>query len=309
MLKLMKKIPAGTLIVPMLLSALINTFWSGLFQMGGITEGFLGGQGNNFIMGMLTFVSGLGIDLRKSKDILKHHGVLILVKLILSVGLSFLYIYLFGQEGTLGMSALAFTVIIVSVNSSLYISLSDDYGSELDRAAFAFVGLFSIPVIPVMIYSVGGAGNIDWLPILSTLVPLILGIVIGAVEPGFKEFFSGAIGILLPFLGWSMGQSMNLIDGFKAGFSGILLTILFYIFTSVLVLVDRYVLKNSGTTAMSMNAVAPASTSIPTIVAQSNPALQPFVPAAIAQVLMACIITIFVTPIIVQKLDKAGAPE
>lgn len=221
MLRFMRKIPAGTLIVPMLVSALINTFWPDLFQIGGITEGFLGGGGTSFIMGMLTFVSGLAIDLKKSDEILKHHGVLILVKLILAVGLSFLYISLFGQEGILGMSALAFTVVIVSVNSSLYISLAGEYGTKLDQAAFAFVGLFSIPVIPVMIYSVGGAGNIEWGPILSTLVPLVLGIILGALEPGFKDFFSGAIAILLPFLGWSMGQSMNLFDGLKAGFSGI----------------------------------------------------------------------------------------
>ena len=42
MLKFMQKIPAGTLIVPMLISALLATFWPTLFHIGGITQDFLG---------------------------------------------------------------------------------------------------------------------------------------------------------------------------------------------------------------------------------------------------------------------------
>lgn len=302
MVKFMKKLPAGTLLVPMLLSALLHTLWPDLLHIGGITEDFLGGHGVNFIVGMLTFSSGLIIDLASFKTMLKRHGVLMLVKLILVVPVSLLYARFFGQAGVLGISAVAFTVSMVSMNPAMYISLVDDFGEEVDKAAFAFTGLFSIPVIPVLIYSFNGQGAVDWMPILSTIFPLLLGIVLGNFDPDFRELFDGTVVILLPMLGWSMGQGMNLVTAFQAGFSGIALGVLYYIFTSSIVIFDRRVLKNDGVAAMAMNSVAALSTSIPAILAQSIPELQQYVPSAVAQILMVNLITVFATPAIIRKM-------
>ena len=53
-----------------------------------------------------------------------------------------------------------------------------------------------------------------------------------------------------------------------------------------------------------MNAVAALSTSIPAVLAQSNPELQQYVPTAVAQILMVSLISVFVTPMIIRKLTK-----
>ena len=90
MVKFMKRIPAGTLLVPMIVSAILHTFWPNLFLIGGVTEEFLGGGGTNFIIGMLSFASGLGIDLSSIKSLLKRHGVIMLVKIVVAVVLSVL---------------------------------------------------------------------------------------------------------------------------------------------------------------------------------------------------------------------------
>ena len=305
MVKFMKKLPAGTLLVPMLLSALLHTLWPELFHIGGITEDFLGGRSINFIVGMLTFSSGLIIDLNSFKTILKRHGVLMLLKLILVVPISLLYGHFFGQGGILGISAVAFTVAMVSMNPAMYISLVDDFGTEVDKAAFAFTGLFSITVIPVLMYSFGGQGAVDWMPIISTVIPLILGIILGNLDPDFRDLFGGAVVMLLPILGWNMGQGMNLITAFQAGVSGIILGVLYYVFTSIFVIFDKKVLKNDGVASMAMNSVAALSTSIPAIIAQSIPELQQYVPNAIAQILMVNLITVFVTPMVIRRLvDK-----
>lgn len=304
MVKFMKKLPAGTLLVPMLVSALLHTIWPELFHIGGITEDFLGGRSINFIVGMLTFSSGLIIDMTSFKTMLKRHGVIMLVKLILVVLVSLLYAKLFGQQGILGISAVAFTVAMVSMNPAMYISLVDDFGKEVDKAAFAFTGLFSIPVIPVLIYSFNGQGTVDWMPILSTILPLLLGIILGNLDPDFRDLFGGTVVILLPLLGWNMGQGMNLITAFQAGFSGIVLGILYYVFTSSIVIFDQKVLKNDGIAPMAMNSVAALSTSIPAILAQSIPELQQYVPSAVAQILMVNLITVFVTPAIIRKMAE-----
>lgn len=305
MVKFMNKIPAGTFLVPMLVSALVYTLWPNLFSnVGGITDAFLGGNSTGFMIGMICFCSGIGINVKSLGKLFKRHGVLLVVKLVLSVGLSLLFISLFGQEGILGISALAFTVTICSTNPALYISIVDDFGDEIDRGAFGLVGLFSIPAVPMLVYALSGRGEIDWMPIVSTLIPLILGIILGNLDKDFSGLFGKGIGVLIPVLGWNIGQGMNLLEGLQSGIYGILLAIVFYLVMMPLVTVDRRLLKNDGVAALAMNAVAGSSASFPAIIAQINPELAPYVTSATAQVITLAIITILVTPIFVRKLHS-----
>jgi len=130
MLDKINKIPAGTFLVPMLVSAFIYTFWPNLFQIGGLTEHIFGGGGTNGIIGAICFCSGTGINLKKIGYALKRQGILLAVKFIIGAGMSLLYISLFGQSGVLGISALAFTIAICSINPAVYLSLMQQYGTE-----------------------------------------------------------------------------------------------------------------------------------------------------------------------------------
>lgn len=305
MVKFMNKIPAGTFLVPMLLSALLYTFLPNLFtNIGGVTESFLGGGNTGFIIGMLCFCSGIGIDVKSIGQLMKRHGVIIVAKIAIAIAVSLLFVNLFGQEGIFGISALAFTVAICSMNPALYISLVSDLGNEIDKAAFGLVGMLSIPALPMFIYAISGQGEISWMPIVSTVIPLILGIVLGNLDKDFTALFDKGISVLLPLLGWKIGQGMNLIEGLQSGVSGLLLAILFYLLMSPLVVLDKNGLKNDGIPALSMISVAGVSASFPIIVAQATPEVAPFVMDATAQVLTASIITVIVTPILVRKLNK-----
>lgn len=147
MLNAIKRIPAGTFLVPMLVSAFIYTFWPNLFQIGGLTQHIFGGDGTNGIIGAICFCSGTGIDLKKIGYALKRQGVLLLAKFIIGAGISLLYISTFGQAGVLGISALAFTITICSINPAVYLSLMQQYGTEQDTAVYGVTGLFSIAAV------------------------------------------------------------------------------------------------------------------------------------------------------------------
>ena len=59
----MRRVPVGTFIIPMSISAMIYTFWSGFFSnIGGVTDELLGGKGNSLVIGLITFVSSIGVD-------------------------------------------------------------------------------------------------------------------------------------------------------------------------------------------------------------------------------------------------------
>lgn len=58
----MRRIPAGTFLVPMVVSMVIYSFFPNLFDMGGPTEAFFSNSGTNYIVGLLVFASGTTVD-------------------------------------------------------------------------------------------------------------------------------------------------------------------------------------------------------------------------------------------------------
>lgn len=78
---------------------------------------------------------------------------------------------------------------------------------------------------------------------------------------------------------------------------------------SPLILVDKRVLKNDGVVGASMNGVAAFDASFPGIVAQTTPAVEPFVGSATAQVLAVALVTVIVTPILTKKVYESSHQE
>src|SRR5690625_3268192 len=306
MLNTIKKVPAGTFLVPMLLSAFFYTFWPNLFQIGGLTEHIFGGAGTNGIIGAICFCSGTGIDVKKIGYALKRQGVLLLAKFIIDVSASLLFISLFGQDGVLGISALAFTIAICSINPAVYLSLMQQYGSQQDTAVYGVTGLFSIAAVPMIVYGIASGGGMDWWPVISTIVPMIAGVVLGNIDEDFKGFFMPALPALTFLMGWNLGYGLNLIESLRAGVDGIILTILFYLINFVFILIDRYILRNDGTVGATFLTVAGLSVSTAGILGRIYPdVLGPYVTAAASQVLLAVVVTSVVTPFIVAKLSDS----
>lgn len=304
MLNAIKKVPAGTFLVPMLISAILYTFWPNLFQVGGLTEHIFGGSGTNGIVGAIVFCSGTGIDLKKIGYALKRQGVLLLVKFAVGVGLSLLYISIFGLPGVFGINALAFTIVICSINPAVYLSLMQQYGTEQDTAVYGITGLFSIAAVPMIVFGISSGGGMDWIPVLSTLIPMAAGIAFGNIDPNFRSLFMPALPGLTMLMGWNLGYGMNLIEAFQAGVAGIIVTIVFYIVSVIFVVIDRNVLGNDGSVGATFMTVAGLSVSTAGILGSIYPeVLGDYVTAAASETLMAVVITSVITPSIVAKLS------
>lgn len=304
MVNFMKKIPAGTFLVPFLLSSLLYTIWPDLLQVGGITQAFLGGKNVTFIIGLITFCSGIGLNIRNLGEMFKRHVVIMLLKLVLVILLSLGFMALFGQEGILGISAIAFVIAITGMNPVTYITLANDYGDDVDKGAFGLVGLFAIPAIPMFIYGILGGGSIDWLPIMSSIIPFIIGVILGNLDSGFIEIFGGGISLLIPIIGFNLGQGVNLISALQSGVSGIILAVIFYILLSPLVFFDRLVLKKDGIPVVGMTSLTTTAAAFPAVVAEAYPEVTPYVPAATSALLTVALVTYFVSPYWAKKLDS-----
>lgn len=130
--KFFKKIPGGALLIPMLISAVLNTvfpnFWT---TIGGTSMSTFKG-GALTIVGIIMFALGANTNIKMLGKCLQRNGVLILAKILLSTGFGFLFVTLFGMEGVMGISAVAFMACICSTNPGVYIGLMQDYGDQVD---------------------------------------------------------------------------------------------------------------------------------------------------------------------------------
>lgn len=308
MLDTIKRIPAGTFLVPMLVSAFLYTFWPDLFQLGGLTQHIFGGAGTNGLIGAIIFISGTGIDIKKVGYALKRQGVIFLVKLLLGIGVSLLYMHLFGQNGIFGVSALAFTITILSINPAVYLSLMQQYGSKEDTSVYGLTGLFSVAAFPMIVYGLASGGGINWMPVISTIIPMIAGMILGNLDRKFTNFLMPALPGLTFLMGWNLGYGLNLVESFQAGLGGIIVTIMFYLVNLVMIPIDHDLLHNDGTVGATCNTVAGLSVSSAGILGSIYPdLLGPYVNAAASQILLAVVVTGIITPIIVAKLSNHGA--
>ncbi|MFW3454678.1 2-keto-3-deoxygluconate permease [Aerococcus viridans] len=180
MINFMWKVPVGTFRTPMLINAMIYTFCPDFFgNISGVTDELRGGKGNSFVIGLIIFVSGIGVDVSSLGKLFKPYGIILIFKFVFVIALSFGYISLFDREGILGVSSLAFVVALMGANPSLHISLVENYGDDLDPAAFALTALFAIPVLLMHVFGLGGGASVDWMPIISANITMVLGIILG----------------------------------------------------------------------------------------------------------------------------------
>lgn len=297
----MQKIPAGTFLVPMVISMILYSFWPNLFQIGGATEMFFGGTATNFVIGFLVFASGTTVDINSIGKTLKHHGSLLLFNAIISIAISVAFLLTFGYEGIWGITALGFITVIMSINPAVYLSIITEYGELADGAIYPLTGMLALPPVPLIIFSIyesGGLIGVNWLPVISIFLPLIAGIILGNLDKEFGKVFGACMGGLLPLLGWSLGQSMDIFEAISSGLSGLIVTVIFLILMIPIYFFDTKVLKQNGIMGIGQMTVAGVSTAVPAGVAASLVSQQAYMTSATAQVLMACIITSILMPIL-----------
>lgn len=307
----MKKIPGGLLLVPMVISAIVNTLdtTNAISRLGGASNAFFTTDGINYIIGAVCFCSGTTINVKKLLNILKKQGVLILVKTVVVVALGTLFITLFGNTGIFGVAAITFIAVICSTNPALYLSLTSDYGTEDDQSAFGLIGLMCVPAYPLLVFGISQRTQIDWTPIISTLIPIVLGMIIGNLDKDMAAFFKPGIAVFTPLMGWAFGAGINIMSAFQAGAIGIVLAVVFYLVNfPALFGTEKKLLKTNGVSSAAMTSVAGLSVSVPALAAQASPELLSFVPAATAQIAMAVVITSIVTPILTKWVaSRSGA--
>ena len=302
---IMNSIAGGIVIVPMLVVSVINTFAPGILRPGGFTTAFFSPDSTQFIIAVLLFIAGTQLDIREMGPALKRGGLLSLTRILIGVAAEVLVLAIAGPKGFLGISALALVIGLLSCNPGVYMAVCQEHGDRHDIPGFGIMNLVPVPAIPVIMFGFAAGAGIDYMSLVTTFVPFLLGMLFGNIDPSFTAMASGATPVFLFFMGVTCGTTMNWFTLFSQLGGGILLAVIYFVVSlPVTLFVDRVILKRPGYAGAAMSSMSPVSIIMPAAVAEAVPAYAPYAETAAAQIALAVAVTSILTPFVCQWVLK-----
>ena len=188
MKKRITAIPGSLMLIPMAISALVCTYYPFLSRLKSPASDIVGSSGTMTMIGLLLFFSGA--DSRP--DILiksvKRGGMLALLKMVTAFIGTVIFVKCFGIKGVMGVSAVAVAACLSSMSPGVYIALMNEKGDDVDKAGYAFISLVSLPFIPVCFLTVSEGSGIDWIAMISTGLPFLLGMGLALLKKDVQQF-------------------------------------------------------------------------------------------------------------------------
>lgn len=302
--KNMKKFPGGMMVIPLVIGCLINTFIPQVLEIGGFTTAlFKGGQAT--LVGLFIFCSGATINFKEVGAPLYKGIILTVLKLAVGVIIGYILNFIFGPAGFLGLTPFVVIAAVTNSNGAIYTALAKEFGDDTDVGAIAVLSLNDGPFLTMIALGTTGLASIPAIAIVAAIVPLIIGMILGNLDPDFRELLSNGLNMILPINGFVFGANMSLVSIVKAGIPGILLSVITILCTGVLTyFIYSLIRRKRDPMGAAIGTVAGNAVATPAAVAMADPTLEPYVEAATAQTAAAVVITAIVTPILTGYLSK-----
>jgi len=305
----MKKFPGGMMVIPLLLGCIINTFIPQVLMIGGFTTGLFK-SGTATLVGLFILCSGASINFRQAGLPLYKGAVLTILKYAIGVLLGLGINAIFGPSGIFGLSALAVITAVTNSNGAIYTALAKEFGDSTDVGAIAILSLNDGPFLTMIALGTTGLADIPIISLVAAIVPLIIGMILGNLDPDFKKLLSDGLNMLLPFNGFVLGANTSLITIAEAGVGGIVLGLMTVFFTGIVTYyLYSIIRRKKDPMGMAIGTTGGNAVAVPASVAMADPALEPIVPMATAQVAGAVVVTAILTPILTGIFAKKAKEQ
>ena len=302
-LKTMQKIPGGVLIVPLILGMLINSFFPGALEIGSFTTALFK-KATQPLLALFIFCAGSQIDIHKAGLSLAKGGALTVTKILIGAVVGLLIGRIYGNVGILGLSVLAIVPGMTNSNSSLFAALASQTGDDTDVGAVSVIALNNGPLFTMIILGSAGLANISAVSFVAVLVPILVGFALGNLDPDWREYLKHGK-MLIPFLGFSIGASLDIKTIQAAGASGILLGFATLILTGFGGYFIYGIFKGSRrAVGAAIGTTAGIAAATPAAIAAVDPSMNPFVQTATVQISASIIITALLCPVLVSLLNN-----
>ncbi len=185
--KWLDKVPGGIIIVPLFLGCIINTLFPAALQIGSFTTGIV--NGTSALVGLFFICMGAQLDLKCAPQAMKTGFTITIVKFAVSVGIGLAAAHFF-HDNMFGLSALAIIAAASNSNGALFGALTKTYGSEADQGAVAIISLNDGPFLTMVAMGTAGLASIPYMMLVASVVPLLVGIILGNLDPNMRKCLS-----------------------------------------------------------------------------------------------------------------------
>src|SRR6187431_3168524 len=294
--RFVNRVPGGLMVVPLFIGMVINTFFPRLLQIGGFTQA-LTGVGYPTLLGMYLFTVGTKMTMRAAPRMLVRGLGLLSAKVGTATLFALAVAHLFGGN-LLGLSTLAVMVAMSDTNGGMFLALTGVMGDKDDTGTYVVQSIETGPFLTMLIFVGTGLAVIPWLTMVSVIAPIVAGAILGNLDDDLREFFGSHEPIIVPFMAFTLGQTINLKSVVTAGLPGVALGLTVVMVTgAVCILADRS-LGGTGIAGAAASSTAGNSAAVPLAVALADPSFAAVAPAAAVQVAASVIVTAVLTPLV-----------
>lgn len=313
-LKFLRKVPAGMMIVPLLIGSFMNTFFPEALKIGSFTTATFSSAGAATAMGIQLFCLGTTLQLADMPKVVKRGGILLVSKFIIGAAIGIAVGKIFGFAGVLGLTTLAIISAVTNSNGSVYLALMKTYGDTTDCAAMALLALNDLndgPLLTLIALGASGLANVPFMALVATVIPIIVGMIIGNLDKSMRDFMAPAGDILIPFVGFTLGAGINLSNVLKGGVPGVVLGLIsVFVGGAFIVFCDRVIGRRPGYAGWAVATTAGNAVAVPAAVGIIDPAWAPYVGEATTQVAAAVVVTAILAPLMTNYwAKKYGCPQ
>ena len=272
--RMIERVPGGMMIVPMLAGATIHSFAPHLAEFFGSFTGAIF-SGSLPILAVFFVCTGSTVSLRALPMAMRRGGALMAAKVVLGIGVGALLGHLIGTQPIrtgwfAGLSTLAVVAAINDTNGGLYIALMNQYGDPVEAASYSVLALESGPFFTMVTLGVAGLSNFPWQTLVGAVLPLILGMILGNLDPELRAFLGAGVPVLIPFFAFALGATLNLKLVWTAGLIGVVLGLAVIALSGTLLVIADRLIGGTGTAGMAAASTAGNAAAVPMLVAAAN---------------------------------------
>lgn len=304
--QLMNRIPGGLMLIPLVIGSLLGTFAMGFLEMGSFTTALFQ-QSALPLIALLIFATGTQVTLKTSGPVVATAGVVLLCKSIIPATLVILLGQVVGIDGILGVSILAMLVAVDNSNGGLWLAFTGRYGDKRDRGAYIASALNDGPFFSMLFLGASGLADIPVSAMIAAVIPFLLGMLVGNLNPHWREVLRPTPAIVIPFFALALGTGIDLNNIVKGGLSGLVVGAIVAPITGLFVYLGyRFLLRRGYRSGIGFAAGTTAGNAIatPAIIGLADPTFAPYVETATAQVAAAVLVTAVMAPLIASAVLK-----
>lgn len=301
------RVPGGLMVVPLFIGMVLNTFFPTLMQIGGFTQA-LTGVGYPTVLGMYLFTVGTKMTVRTAPRMLARGLGILSAKVGVATVLALVIAHVFAGN-VFGLSTLAVMVAMSDTNGGMFLALMSVMGSRDDAGTYVIQSIETGPFLTMLIFVGAGLAVIPWLTMVSVIAPIVVGAILGNLDEDLKVFFGSHEPIIIPFMAFTLGQTINLRSVVTAGIPGVALGLTVVMVTGVVCIAADKLLGGTGIAGAAASSTAGNSAAVPQAVALADPTYAAVAPAATVQVAASVIVTAVLTPLLTSWWFKRLARE